>query len=111
VAASPLHADIVRIVMGLGPEAEALSRELNALRRPQALPARRPGAARRWMALAAGVGTAAVLVAGLGRLPSRHQAIGPVGSEAILSASFESDGMADAMPGQPEDIFGGGFDS
>lgn len=113
VAASALHADIVRLAMELGPEAEALAREVNALRKPQAAPARHPGAARSWMALAAGVGAAALLIAGLGQLPSPQTPVDPMGSDAILSASFENgdDGQADPAPAEPDAIFGGGFDS
>ena len=75
VAASAVHADIVRAVMQLGPEAQALSREVNALRKPQTAPVlpRQPGVGRSWMALAAGVGAAALLIAGLGRLPSPQE--------------------------------------
>ena len=113
IAASPLHADVLRLVMELGPDAEELSRDLAALRKPQVVPMRRPAAARSWAALAAGVGTAAVLIAGLGSLPRPEQpGTLPGQSEVILSASF--DGPADngsATPHEPEAIFNGDFDS
>jgi hypothetical protein len=113
IAGSALHADILRVVMELGPEAEALSRDVAKLRQPQAAPARRPGAARGWMALAAGMGTAAVLIAGMGSLSRPDQANPlPMGSDVILSASFES-GPADTGSAlqEPEAIFQGDFDS
>lgn len=111
IAASPAHADILRAVMALGPDAEALSRDVAALRRPQVVPLRRPGALRSAMALAAGVGAAALLIAGLGRLPSPQAPLAPAASEVILSASFETPDEGPGLPGEAEGIFGGGFDS
>ena len=113
IADSALHADVLRMVMELGPEAEALSREVAALRKPQAVPARRP-AARGWMALAAGMGAAALLIAGLGQLPGPEQETLPGGSDVILSASFdEADAGSQPSPAPqaPQAIFQGDFDS
>lgn len=115
IADSAVHADILRVVMELGPEAEAFSRDVAALRAPRVVPARRPSASRNWMALAAGVGTAAVLVAGLGGLvgPGSQSPL-PTDSDPVLFyASFES-GPGDASgttAREPEPIFQGDFDS
>jgi len=112
IAASPLHADVLKLVMALGPDAEALSRELSALRKPQVAPARRPGRLRSWTALAAGVGSAAVLIAGLGSLQKGPpSAVAPAGSEVILSASFDEPAEDGNAPQQPAAIFNGDFDS
>lgn len=112
IAGSAAHADILRTVLQLGPEAQALSRDIDAARRPVVVPMRRPGAMRSVMALAAGVGAAALLIAGLGQLPVPEAPLAPSGSDVILSASFESDGH-DRMPSEPDAnaIFNGGFDS
>ncbi len=90
IANSALHADLLRLVMELGPEAQALSRDVAALRGPSVRQAR-PSAARGWLALAAGVGAAAVLMLGL-FTPHGQESMPvlPAGSESILSASFES---------------------
>lgn len=112
VAASAAHADIVRLVMELGPEAEALSRDVNAARRSPVVPMRRPGALRGVFAMAAGVGAAAVLIAGLGQLPTAQAPVAPGASDVILSASFESGTDDDVVaPAEPAPIFNGGFDS
>jgi hypothetical protein len=60
IAASAAHADLLRAALALAPDATMLSREVAALRAP-----RRVGPARGWLALAAGVGSAAILIAAL----------------------------------------------
>jgi hypothetical protein len=112
IAGSALHADVLRMVMELGPDAEALSRDLAALRKPRMAPPRRPGVGRSWAALAAGVGTAAVLIAGLGTLDKPGPSGPPSGpQDVILSASFDGPGEHDPAPQAPQPIFNGGFDS
>lgn len=122
IAASADHAEILRVALALAPEASALSREVAALRRPQR---HTSTPARRWLALAAGVGGLAVVFAMLrgGPQPSLTPVVTlpsdtilsvsfeSAPSESILSVSFESapkegDGMGEASP-----IFHGGFDS
>ena len=112
IAGSTAHADILRTVMALGPDAEALAREVAAARRPQV--ARHPSRRQSWAALAAGVGAAAVLIAGLGQLqkPGAEPGPAPAPGDSILSASFEGGPEAmDPAPQAPDAIFGGDFDS
>lgn len=113
VAGSAIHADILRVVMELGPEAEALSRDVNTLRRPAVVPMRRPSGLRSVFAVAAGVGAAALLIAGLGQLPSPQAPVAsPMGSDVILSASFETGNGDEIELAEPQPaIFNGGFDS
>jgi hypothetical protein len=109
IAASAAHADILRVAMELAPEAESLSREVARLRAP-----RRAPPARSWLALAAGVGAAAVLIAALRpEIGQRPVAAEPVGSAAIFSVSFESAARDDAAGPESDapPIFSGGFDS
>ena len=111
IAASAAHADVLRVVMALEDDAKELSRAVSALLQPARSQLRRPGAARTGFALAAGVGAAALLIAGLGRLPSPPSQEAAMGSEVILSASFDGPGDSDSSPQEPQAIFGGGFDS
>ena len=111
IAGSAPHADVLRAVMALEDDARALSRDLAALRQPARVATRVPGAARAGFALAAGVGAAALLIAGLGRLPSPQAPIGPASSDVILSASFDGPDASGPGPQEPQAIFGGGFDS
>ena len=112
LAASPLHADVLKLVMELGPEAEALSRDLAALRKPQVKAPRRRALGRPWAARAAGVGSVAVLVAGVGSLqkPGQSAAV-PAQSDVILSASFDGPAEEGPAPQEPAAIFNGDFDS
>lgn len=121
IAASAAHADVLRSVLALGGDAAQLSRELAALRTPVS---RAP--ARGWLALAAGVGAAAILLLTLrpGSTPAplavdasaTDEAIFAVSfetasQETILGASFEAGSAADAAPAESQAIFGGDFDS
>jgi hypothetical protein len=108
VAGSALQADLVRTLQALAPDAASLQRELAALRAP-----RRPRAAQGWLALAAGVGAAAILIAALrpatAPAPIAAEAIE---SSAIFSMSFESgSAQARADRDQAAPIFTGDFDS
>lgn len=112
IAASALQSDVMRLVMELGPDAEALSRDVAALRRPQRAA---PVLVRRTLALAAGVGGIAVVFAML------HGA-GQPGAESfqsphhgsIMSGSFEK-GMQSQQDRieiqEAAPIFKGDFDS
>ena len=121
IAASTAHADVLRTALALGGDAAQLSRELAALRAPVS---RAP--ARGWLALAAGMGAAAILLVTLrpGSTPAplavdasaTDEAIFAVSfetasQETILGASFEADSAADAAPAEAQAIFGGDFDS
>lgn len=118
IAASAVQADVLRLVMELGPDAEQLSRDVTALRKPRhrVLPFLRSG-----FAVAAGVGAFAVLFSlmqngplrgGMQRDAAMHEAM-PV-SQSIMSGSFEHGSeshqqrvdIKDAAP-----IFSGDFDS
>src|SRR5688500_8112673 len=57
IAASPAHADVLRAALALGPEAQALSRDIALLRAPRRVAARN----RRWLALAAALGAVALM--------------------------------------------------
>ena len=110
ILASPAHADLLRTALQLSPEATALSRELSALR---AAPARR-APARGWMALAAAVGTAAILVATLREAPQAPMpapSIVEQSSDAILSVSFEGTPSVATPAGDAEPIFRTDFNS
>ena len=107
VAASALQADLVRTALALESDAQALGRELAALRAP-----RRAVVARRWLAAAAALGGVAVLVTGLRPEQAPTVASPAATQETILSASFESNGAtarADADAERP--IFAASFDS
>lgn len=122
IAASAQHAEVLRVALALAPDAAALSREVAALRRPQ----RHTSApARRWLALAAGVGGLAVVFAMLRGGPQPD--LTPVAtfppdtilsvsfesapSDSILSVSFESAPNDGDRMGEAPPIFHGGFDS
>jgi hypothetical protein len=107
LAGSNAHADIARIALALAPDAAALSHELARARAP-----RRLVPARRWLALAAGVGTVAILVAGLrgGPMPTAPTQQ-PLGSDVILSGSFEIAPGAEMELDEAAPIFRGDFDS
>lgn len=116
IAASAVQADVLRLVMELGPDAEQFSRDVAALRKPKhrALPFLRGG-----FAVAAGVGALAVLFSLMqhgpmrGGYPAGADTAMPV-SQSIMSGSFEQGSAAqqervdlqDAAP-----IFSGDFDS
>ena len=104
IAASPAHADILRATLALGPEAEALSREIAELRAPRRIAARN----RRWVALAAALGAVALMTPGLrdGVAPPPQA----IGTDALMSASFES-GADDAPSSSDEVLFSADFDS
>lgn len=109
VAASAAQADLLRTALALGPDAAALARDVAALQRT-----RRPGPARAWLALAAGVGSAAILIAAL--RPDVAPAPATVEAQdeqAIFSMSFEG-ATATAAHIEPDEagpIFNAGFDS
>jgi hypothetical protein len=105
IAASPLHADVLRAALALAPDAATLSGELAALRAPR----RAANGARRWLALAAALGAVALTVTGLRGLP---EAGAPAGNEheMILSASFESSSQ-DVARAADTPIFVADFDS
>ena len=115
IADSALHADVLRTAAELGPEAETLSREMARLRTPVARPW--GAAARRGLALAAGVGALAVLFAALRidpvsqPLPATAAQQALPEAEVILSASFEAAPDAHDTASKQQSIFGGGFDS
>ena len=86
IAGSAVQSDVMRLVMALGPDAELLSREVAALRRPK--PAQQ--FVRRGLALAAGVGALAILASAIhgGSQPGGlGHALPDTGS--IMSGSFE----------------------
>jgi hypothetical protein len=114
IAASSEQAELLRIALALAPDAQALSRDVAALRAP----ARRAPARRRWLALAASVGAAAVLFAGLrGEAPRAPDAAEVVITQApptdrITSASFETAAQTvDGADASQAPLFSGGFDS
>lgn len=121
VVASNAHADLLRTAMALRGDAESLSRELRGMQAPT----RRPSS-RAWIALAAGVGAAAILVLALrpGTGPGPTMAEQAAADETIMAASFEAASRdsimtasfepvseIDAPAPSGEDIFDGGFDS
>ncbi len=112
VAANAMQADVLRLVMALGPDAEALRRDVAALRRPRHAV---PQFLRRGLALAAGVGALAVLFAVThnGPRPGAMDA-SPASSQSIMSGSFEP-GMESAQDRielqTAAPIFSGDFDS
>ena len=112
IAASALQSDVLRLVMELGPDAEAFSRDVAALRKPKhrALPFLRRG-----FAVAAGVGALAVLFSVMqgGGHPGAVGDAMPV-SQSIMSGSFERG--AESVQAEVEiqhaaPIFRGDFDS
>jgi hypothetical protein len=112
IAASALQSDVLRLVMELGPDAEAFSRDVAALRKPKhrALPFLRRGSA-----VAAGVGALAVLFSVMqgGGNPGAIDDPMPV-SQSIMSGSFEHgsgsrQNRVDLEEAAP--IFKGDFDS
>jgi hypothetical protein len=116
IATSTAHADILRTVMALAPDAEAFARDAAQLRAPSR-PQSRP-LARRFVALAAGIAALGMVVvmqraADAPTLPEGVQEA----NQVILSASFESSGTFESTPAeqmQVDDagaIFGGDFDS
>jgi hypothetical protein len=106
IAASPAHADVLRAALALGPDAEALSRDLATLRAPRRAVARH----RRWLALAAALGAVALLTSGLRDSVPTPSAPHSIGSESLLSASFESSGD-EAPAGDDDVLFSADFDS
>ena len=108
IAASAAHADLLRAALALAPDATMLSREVAAARAP-----RRVGPARGWLALAAGVGSAAILIAALRPDASPVPiAVEAEASQGIFSMSFESapiESKADLDEVAP--IFNADFDS
>ncbi len=108
IAASASHADLLRVALAVAPDAGALSREVIAARAP-----RRMSHARGWLSLAAGVGAAAVLIAGLrsGPQPVGISADSTDAPEVILSVSFDSPEPESIELDEPAPIFEGGFDS
>lgn len=114
VATSAAHADLLRVAQSLSSDAAALSREVAALRAP-----RRVGMARGWLALAAGVGSAAILIAALrpdhASMPVAVEAPAAAESGEIFSMSFESAVSDPAVEGDELDeaapIFNADFDS
>lgn len=113
VAASTLHADVLRTAAELGPDAADLSREITRLRAPVARPW--AAAARRGLALAAGVGALAVLFATMrvdhATQPAAVQQQAQPEAEVILSASFETAPPRNQDASGQQSIFGAGFDS
>lgn len=89
IAASALQSDVLKLVMELGPDAQQLSRDVAALRRPK----QHAGSAlvRRTLALAAGVGALAVLFSTLqgGGHPGAVGGSLQDGTQSIMSGSFE----------------------
>lgn len=89
IAASAVHADLLRTALQLEDEAAGLSRDVARLQA-----AVRPAPARRWLAVAAGVGAAALLVVALrpGAPPAPGLADGTdrAADETILAVSFEA---------------------
>lgn len=106
IAASPAHADVLRAALALGPDAEALSRDIAALRAPR----RAVAPHRRWIALAAALGAVALLTSGLRDSVPPASAPHAMGSENLLSASFES-GPEEAPESDDEVLFSADFDS
>ena len=112
IAASALQSVVMRLVMALGPDAEALSRDIASSRRPRSTA---PAFVRRSLALAAGVGGIAVVFAMLhgGAQPGANSLQDAQGG-SIMSGSFEP-GMQshqdriDIQEAAP--IFKGDFDS
>lgn len=112
IAASAAASDALRLTMALAQDAQALSRDVAALRRPTvvALPRLRRG-----LAIAAGVGALAVLFATLhgGGQPGALGDALPA-SQSIMSGSFEpgprsNEARVDIEEAAP--IFRGDFDS
>lgn len=114
IAASSLQSDVLKLVMELGPDAQQLSRDVAALRRPT----QRTGASfvRRTLALAAGVGALAVLFSTLqgGGHPGAAGGSTQDGTQSIMSGSFEPgvESHQERIDIQgPAPIFKGDFDS
>lgn len=115
IAASSLQADVLKLVMELGPDAQQLSRDVAALRRPK----QHAGSSfvRRTLALAAGVGALAVLFSTLqggGGHPGAAGVSMPDSTQSIMSGSFEPGAEShqeriDIQSAAP--IFKGDFDS
>jgi hypothetical protein len=121
IARSQGHADVLRVAMQLGDDATQLSRDVVALRTPV-----RRTPTRAWLALAAGVGAAAVVAValrpGTSPAPMTTNAAGadaPILSasfeaasrDSIWVASFETDAEREAAPSEAQAIFDGDFDS
>jgi hypothetical protein len=113
IATSTAHADILRTAMQLAPEAEALQRNVAALRQPRRTA--RP-VLRRVMAVAATVAALAVLVTvqrGAETPVTSAVAPQPILSEdaLFLSGSFESPRAPAMEIDEAQPIFRGDFDS
>ena len=116
VAASATASDIARIAAALGPDIDALAKEVTAARAPQRNPVQR--FVRRGFALAAGIGAFAVLFS---LLPGPQQAPGAMDQalhdpgSVIMAVSFEPAESATsgerASRAGSDAIFKGNFDS
>lgn len=110
LAASTAEADLLRTALQLSAESSTLSRDVTALRLSQ-----RPRTpARRWLALAAGVGAAALLVASLREAPHQPPVTLPATaatSDAILTVSFEGAPSEASSLDEAQPIFRSDFDS
>ncbi len=110
IAGSARNADLLRAVLALAPDAEALSRDVARLRRPsQATAPRRL----RWLALAACLALASFSVALLRTSPvdaggDPPTLAAPAADTAIMSASFEGDAVVARDDAR---IFSSDFDS
>jgi hypothetical protein len=108
IATSAAHADVLRTALSLAPDVAALSRDVAALRAP-----RRVAPARGWLALAAGVGSAAILIAAL----RPDTAPSPIAIESLESGEIFSMSFESAAPSSREQldevapIFNADFDS
>lgn len=110
IADSAVQADVLRLVMALGPDAEALSRDVAALRKPTRAV---PTFVRRGFALAAGVGALAILFAVTHQGPRPGADPAPA-SQTIMSGSFEPGMQSQQDRIEIESaapIFSGDFDS
>lgn len=117
VVASATASDIARFVAALGPDIDALAKDMQATRAPRRSPMQQ--FVRRGFALAAGIGAFAVLFS---LLPGPQQAPGALDeplhdpANVIMAVSFE-DGGEETSPGERASragsatIFQGNFDS
>lgn len=108
LAASPLNAKLMRVAAALGPDAAALSSGVQQLRQPTVARRVRPA----WMALAASLTAAALLVS----LRSSPDAVpsAPVASmpgESISNLSFETAPSVAAKKADDAPIFVADFDT
>jgi hypothetical protein len=112
IAASATQSDLLRVLIALEPETQALARDVARLR---ASPRRAVPAARTWWAMAAGAGAVAVLVAGLRTAPESTPVLSDSSeSQAIFSVSFEGVPQRPVRQHEGADsapIFGADFDS